>query len=107
MKLLFLCCAFVALLAVHVRSALVIVDEYEYDEDVGITNATLPTTEVVTTETTQDSSEFDGISFLYGALAGVGGLSLIVAVCCVLRVKKNEKKLRSFELNTYVNDDVA
>ncbi len=81
----------------------VIEDDYD-DEPETTTGAGDVTT---TTTTPPDGNDFDGMSFLYGALAGLGGIVLIAAVVFVVKaVSKPSSDLSSFELNDYVTDDV-
>ena len=84
--------------------------EVDLDEDEGETttetdNETTTTIQPETT-TTEPDEDFSGISFLYGALAGVGGIVLVVAVVFVIKaVSKPSSDLNSFELNDYVTDE--
>merc|ERR1711976_1035458 len=69
-----------------------------------------PTDKPNTTEPTTDEEEweFEGKNFLYGALTGAGAAALLTVIVMILKhgVKGSERS-RSFEMNTYLDNDVA
>ena len=69
-----------------------------------------PTDKPNTTEPTTDEDEweFEGKNFLYGALTGAGAAALLTVIVMILKYGvKGSERSRSFEMNTYLDNDVA
>ena len=69
-----------------------------------------PTDKPNTTEPTTDEEEweFEGKNFLYGALTGAGAAALLTVIVMILKYGvKGSERSRSFEMNTYLDNDVA
>ena len=69
-----------------------------------------PTTKNPTTSSTTSSpttDKFDTMSFVYGALAGSGGILIIAIIIVLCNGKRKKHRMNSYELDTYVDNDVA
>jgi len=47
------------------------------------------------------------MSFVYGALAGAGGILIVAILIVLLRGRRRKRKMNTYEMNTYVDNDVA
>ena len=58
--------------------------------------------------TDEEEWEFEGKNFLYGALTGAGAAALLTVIVLILKYGvKGSERSRSFEMNTYLDNDVA
>ena len=63
-----------------------------------------------TTEAPEDDEdfEFDGMSFGYGAILGIGSAILIAIIAIVIKINmKRKHHITSYEMNSYVDNDAA
>jgi hypothetical protein len=114
MKLILRSVAFLGLLIAITAAQYIVVEEYDYFGELtdttpseGTTDPAETTTMVeTTTAINDDDKSFNGISFLYGAMAGVGGALIIAVAVIIIKVNRGPKAMRSFELSTYADNDV-
>ena len=71
------------------------------------TSSDTTTANPTTTEENPKVEKFDTMSFVYGALAGAGGILIVAILIVLLRGRRRKRKMNTYEMNTYVDNDVA